>query len=1698
MNKQDTPKTLPKFRRKPLITALESRILLDGAAVATAVDMTTDVAFQQDPVHQPAPDQAVHFSDGDLALAPTAASESPAPRREVAVVDTQVADYQTLIDGLAPGVEIMLIDGGQSGLDQLAAFMAEQTEIDTLHIFSHGRLGELILGTDTFNSGNINDFAPQFESIGNSLAADADILLYGCDVGSETAGQSFLNELSRLTGADIAASDDDTGHANQGADWELEVEVGQIESTVAIGQEAQAAFDERLSTTNLINGLGGDAGFGENAHSRNDDAATSAIDITGVFGSQGVRFGDNYYTNIYINNNGVLNFGSSTTSFTPGGLINGVDGKPAIALYWTDLDTRYASMGASADGGTSTGSNLVYWDIDTVNQRIIITWDDVGEYGYGSSSKIAGQIVLEAAGAAGSGDMDFSLRYEHAATLDGHNVQAGWNTGTSDGTAGVDYYEIPLNGSGFSALADLDTRAGNTGTVGLWEFSLRNGGVSDAGAVSVEAVEDQAFTFAEDTFQVSGQTADKIQITTLPTNGVLKFNGVDVVINSEVSAADYANLTYIADDNYHGTDSFDWKGWDGSSWSSTAEAQINIAPANDAPNAGDDAETATESGGVANGSVGSNATGNVLTNDSDVDSGDSKVVSAIRTGTEAGTGSAGVVGQSLAGSYGSLTLNEDGSYSYVIDENNAAVQALRLSGQTLSESFSYTVTDAAGATDTATLTITIEGRNDAPVATNDTATAVEAGGVANGSTGTDATGNVLSNDSDVDSVANGETKAVTTVEFGDTSGTVGSVLNGQYGSLTLNEDGSYSYVIDENNAAVQALRLSGQTLSESFSYTVTDAAGATDTATLTITIEGSNDAPVASNDTAIAVEAGGVTNGTAGSNASGNVLSNDSDVDSVANGETKAVTTVEFGDTSGTVGSVLNGQYGSLTLNEDGSYSYVIDENNAAVQALRLSGQTLSETFSYTVTDAAGATDTATLTITIEGSNDAPVASNDTAIAVEAGGVTNGTAGSNASGNVLSNDSDVDSVANGETKAVTTVEFGDTSGTVGSVLNGQYGSLTLNEDGSYSYVIDENNAAVQALRLSGQPLSETFSYTVTDAAGATDSATLTITIEGSNDAPVASNDTATAVEAGGVANGSVGSDATGNVLSNDSDVDSVANGETKAVTTVEFGDTSGTVGSVLNGQYGSLTLNEDGSYSYVIDENNAAVQALRLSGQTLNESFSYTVTDAAGATDTATLTITIEGSNDAPVATNDTAIAVEAGGVTNGTAGSNASGNVLSNDSDVDSVANGETKAVTTVEFGDTSGTVGSVLNGQYGSLTLNEDGSYSYVIDENNAAVQALRLSGQTLSETFSYTVTDAAGATDTATLTITIEGSNDAPVALTTNIDEQWNFGKDYQRDISVLFTDMDSAANGEDLDFVIKGLPKGLSYNPETGLITGKPTEAGKFAVTLTAVDQAGAQVSREYLLEVLAPPKDTPVVKPVSNNDVPPFQRDNTSVTNELSSLPQGLVNKDGSQDNSAGVGFVTPKTPTDTVLLSETGVLVVQTIGTDGNTTVRASVDVSVNDNGEVVFSEVQRQAFDTIAMSVSSIVPTSRDQLSISIADSKAEQGQSYSGSLADGSVLPNWVTIDPNTGNVTVNSPGQVKDLTLRIQAVGSDGQVRILEIKLDIEALLRDKAAGESEQTSTALPNTGFVPLSEQLATEVDTMEAYGNRLLNMLTTV
>ncbi len=409
----------------------------------------------------------------------------------------------------------------------------------------------------------------------------------------------------------------------------------------------------------------------------------------------------------------------------------------------------------------------------------------------------------------------------------------------------------------------------------------------------------------------------------------------------------------------------------------------------------------------------------MLSNDTDPNTTDTKIVSGVAAGTVASA--VGGVGSSVTGTYGAIQIAANGSYTYTVDNNNAAVQALRTSGQTLTDIFTYTMADSGGLTSTTQITITIQGTNDAPVGVSDSAVALEAGGVANAAAGSNPSGNVMSNDTDVDAA---DTKTVSGVVAGALASAVGSVgtaVTGSYGAITINADGSYSYTVDNSNAAVQALRTTANTLQDVFTYTVVDAAGLTSTTQITVTIQGQNDTPVAVSDTALAVEASGYSNGTSGTNPSGNVLTNDTDVDA---GDTKTVSGVVAGTSasaSGSVGTAVNGSYGSITINSDGSYSYTVDNKQCHGASTAIDYGHDHDVFSYTVTDTAGATSTTQITVTIQGANDAPVAVSDANTAVEAGGVANGLAGSNPSGNVLTNDTDVDAA---DTKTVSGVVAG--------------------------------------------------------------------------------------------------------------------------------------------------------------------------------------------------------------------------------------------------------------------------------------------------------------------------------------------------------------------------------------------------------------------------------------------------------------------------------------------------------------------------------------------------------------------------------------------------------------------------------------------------------------------------------------------------
>ena len=697
--------------------------------------------------------------------------------------------------------------------------------------------------------------------------------------------------------------------------------------------------------------------------------------------------------------------------------------------------------------------------------------------------------------------------------------------------------------------------------------------------------------------------------------------------------------------------------------------------------------------------------------------------------------------------------------------------------------------------------------------------AVEAGGIANGIAGSAATGNVLSNDTGGDGkrvTAAGTTSASQSVTVATTSAN-GAVVTGLYGTLTLGADGSYRYVVNDTNAQVQALRTASDTLVDTFTYRMTDASGATSTTTLSVTIQGANDAPVARDDYNTAKESlqtSGAygTNDPQGSLATGNVLTNDTDVD---RGDTKTVADLAGSAVIGAVSTtatsatlvfvpgttfspVGNGDEAWILVN--GTYRAMFSATGVQITATGgydSTARTIPLSSSpATYYDSAAPGNRVAITsldgqkigfknstsTTTEGTNSMKIGDVATSQSVGTSTVTltpnrsSGliAAGMLVSGNGVSEGTSVQSVtydAQGTpisivlNKTITSTADATLSfyAAVGSTITGRYGTLQLNADGSYVYTPTANNPALSA----GESGVEQFRYTTRDASGATSSATLHITVLGSgtND-PNAVNDVATATEAGGIANGTVGTNPSGNLLTNDT-TPSGSNSIVSARATGSSASTAVGTNTQLVGLYGTLTLSANGSYTYVVDNSNATVQALRDTSTTLTETFIYTVenglTAANGARlqDSATLTITVRGANDAPVAADTIATAIEAGGINNGTPGYNPGGNVLDSVTDVDD-ARSELR-VTAVRVGGTegsgtAGTLGSPLAGLYGSLTLAADGRWTYTLNNSNAAVQALS-PGQTLTERFNYTVTDRSGngLTDIAVLTITIEGAQD-----------------------------------------------------------------------------------------------------------------------------------------------------------------------------------------------------------------------------------------------------------------------------------------------------------------------------------------------------
>lgn len=177
-------------------------------------------------------------------------------RVEIVFVESSIEDYETLLADVNLNATVVLLDSSRDGIEQIAEYLADRQNVDAIHIVSHGSEGSLQLGTATLDAASMEErYAGLLSQIGSHLSEASDILVYGCDFGKGEAGQEAAMRLSVLTGADVSASEDLTGAAELGGDWDLEWASGQIEAGIVFGEQAQYDFEYLLAAPSVdLNG----------------------------------------------------------------------------------------------------------------------------------------------------------------------------------------------------------------------------------------------------------------------------------------------------------------------------------------------------------------------------------------------------------------------------------------------------------------------------------------------------------------------------------------------------------------------------------------------------------------------------------------------------------------------------------------------------------------------------------------------------------------------------------------------------------------------------------------------------------------------------------------------------------------------------------------------------------------------------------------------------------------------------------------------------------------------------------------------------------------------------------------------------------------------------------------------------------------------------------------------------------------------------------------------------------------------------------------------------------------------------------------------------------------------------------------------------------------------------------------------------
>ena len=601
-----------------MMESLEDRVLFDGVPDATFIL----------PVGQseaiPESVQAQAFEQADFSMP-----------REVVFIDAGVENSDQLLESILASrpesaMEIRILDASTDGVQQISKVLSEaKGSYDAIHVISHGNQGEVYLGSTTLDEQALSAYADEIAGWSEALADDADVLFYGCNLAGNEAGESFIESVAALTGADVAASDDLTGNQELGGDWDLEFQIGQVDAASLHFVEYGGLLDLTIT------------------------AATGTADVTNTFNNNFVGDG--------ISASGLTQIGSFDQFGT---FVNNASGLGTSILPVADglvIVTGDVTSAASAAGNTIDAPGATGFFPET---------NGISTFSTANASD--SDLVALTGGAifdAGGFDFDFQAATDRIAFVfsfasDEYPEFVG--TPFNDG-----FGFFIQGGTDYLTTTNLAIVPGTTDGIAVNTINPGFAGASTAWAGTAP------FVATNNAQYIDNSMHDPTSTTVDP---YLEYDGLTVLLSVE---ADLTRNT-LYDMKIAIGDAGDG-GWDSAVFFRT-NGFIALSSATD------NEYSVVE---------GTSISGNIITDDTGDD------VDVTPNGDQAGldvtaiNGTATTGGTIILPSGATLTIAQDGSYTY------DASTLPPFTGASFVDSFTYEITDATGVTDTATVTITV-------------------------------------------------------------------------------------------------------------------------------------------------------------------------------------------------------------------------------------------------------------------------------------------------------------------------------------------------------------------------------------------------------------------------------------------------------------------------------------------------------------------------------------------------------------------------------------------------------------------------------------------------------------------------------------------------------------------------------------------------------------------------------------------------------------------------------------------------------------------------------------------------------------------------------------------------------------------------------------------------------------------------------